>query len=58
MKAQLFILQVDLLELSIVIPDGTGSLKGGKDLLTMEIESSANISWHEFQPVLVVVAIR
>jgi len=55
MKAQLFILDPALLELTIVIPDGSGSLKGGKDLLTMEIESSLLISWHEFQPVLVMV---
>jgi len=52
---QLFILNPDLMELPIVVPDGSGSLKGGKDLLTMEVESADYIPWHEFQPILVVV---
>jgi len=53
-KAQLFILRDALLEFPIEIPEGTGSLKRGKDLLTMEIESEDHLPWYEFEPVFVV----
>lgn len=54
MKATLFIFRGSLLEFPIEIPEGSGSLKRGKDLLVMEVVDEHSIPWYEFEPVFVV----
>jgi len=55
MKARLFILRNQILELPCEIPEGTGSLKKGKDLLTVDIENDNKLSWYEGEAMLVLV---
>jgi len=54
-KARLFILRNQIIELPCEIPDNTGSVKRGKDLLTVDVDHKRKLPWYEGEAMFVLV---
>jgi len=53
MKARLFVLRNQILEIPCEIPEGTGSIKSGKELLTVDVSTEKKLPWYEKEAMLV-----
>jgi len=53
MRGQLYVLRSGLIEMPVEIPEGTGSIKVGRDPLVIELVSEHKLPWYEFEPVFV-----